>query len=208
MMDKQKIVRNFLVLEGIDGAGTTTQGNLLHERCRREGIPAILTQEPTRDPVGRFIRSILRKETTVTPETMAHLFAADRNEHIFGPDGILSTVERGLTVISDRYFFSSLAYQTVDCDADFVRGLNSRFPLPEMLVYLEVAPEIGEKRLNSRSEREIYEYLDFQNRATQNYARLWEEYAPSSMRIMKIDGTLDPGVIHDRIWSFFKNFRY
>ena len=206
-MNTPEIVRNFLVLEGIHGAGTTTQASLLGERCSREGISCFLTQEPTREPVGRLIRSVLRKEIAVTPDTMAHLFAADRCEHVFGPRGILAAAGRGELVVSDRYVFSSLAYQTVDCDPEFVLGLNARFPLPEFLVYLDVAPELGEKRMTGRSGREIYEYRDFQSRAAANYGRLWERYSALGMRILIVDGGEEPGAIHERIWSFLGKFR-
>ena len=206
-MNTSKIVRNFIVLEGLDGAGTTTQGTLLHQRFLQEGITSILTQEPTKMPIGRLIRSFLKKEYTAAPSTMAHLFASDRNEHLYGPGGILEETAKGSMVISDRYLFSSLAYQSVDCDPAFVEGLNSRFPLPEILIYIDVHPEVGEKRLVSRAEREIYEFEEFQSRVLTNYLRILEEYSGTRMRILRIDGDRSPDWIHDGIWSFIQNFR-
>ena len=206
-MNTAEILRGFLVLEGIDGAGTTTQASLLGERCAREGIPCFLTREPTDGPIGRLIRSALRREASFTAETMARLFAADRGEHLSGPGGIRAALERGELAVSDRYFFSSLAYQSVECDPDLVRELNRRFPLPEYLVFLDVPPEIGEGRVSRRGEREIYERRDFQSRAAANYLRLWEDYGASGMKILRVDGTEDPGDIHRRLWSFVEKNR-
>jgi len=103
----------------------------------------------------------MRREASFTAETMARLFAADRGEHLSGPGGIRAALERGELAVSDRYFFSSLAYQSVECDPDLVRELNRRFPLPEYLIFLDVPPEIGEGRVSRRGEREIYERTGF-----------------------------------------------
>jgi dTMP kinase len=198
------ILKNFIVLEGLDGAGTTTQSNLLYTRCTDRAIAAVLTREPTDHAAGLVIRGILRKKASARPETMAYLFAADRNEHIYGPGGILEMTEKGSHVISDRYLFSSLAYQSVDCEWGFVRALNERFPLPEILIFLDIPPREGEKRLLSREEREIYEFEDFQTRAAAGYKRVLREYAASGMRILTIDAARPPEAIHEQIWEFIQ----
>jgi dTMP kinase len=207
METTRKLIKNFLVLEGLDGAGTTTQCNLLYEKCLKENIPCFSTREPTGDTVGRFIRSILKGHFKVCPATMAHLFAADRNEHIYGPRGVLETAAEGSLVVSDRYFFSSLAYQTIDCDPSFIRALNSPFPLPEFLIYLDVPPEICLARLEERKDREIYEYLEFQKNVYRNYLRIIEEYTKTPVKVLAVDGRLSPESIHEELWSFLKKFR-
>jgi dTMP kinase len=194
-------LKNFIVLEGLDGAGTTTQANLLYRRCLDEGLDAFLTREPTSHAVGLTIRSILKKEAAALPQTMAWLFAADRNEHVFGPGGILEETRKGRLVISDRYLFSSLAYQSVDCGFDFVRGLNDRFPLPEFLIFLDIPPQVGEKRLQTRREREIYEFQDFQTKAAAGYAQALKVFSDSGMRILNFDGTRKAETIHEEIWG-------
>jgi dTMP kinase len=196
------ILKNFIVLESLDGAGTTTQAKLLSGRCTEQGIPATLTHEPTDHVAGRTIRSILRKQAAAQPQTLALLFAADRNEHIYSPGGIRDMTGNGQRVICDRYLFSSLAYQSVDCGWDFVRALNDRFPLPEILIFLDIQPREGEKRLASRPEREIFEFEDFQIRAAVGYKRAMDEYAESGMRILSIDATRDLQAIHNEIWNF------
>jgi dTMP kinase len=199
------VLKNFIVLEGLDGAGTTTQAELLHERYAERGIRAVLTREPTDHAAGLVIRKILRKETFALPQTLAYLFAADRNEHIHGPGGIRDMTEQGCRVISDRYLFSSLAYQSVDCGWDLVRTLNDLFPLPEILIFLDIPPREGEKRLQSRPEREIFEFEDFQTRAAAGYKRALREYAASGMRILSMDATQTPQAIHEAIWNFIES---
>jgi dTMP kinase len=195
------ILKNFIALEGLDGAGTTTQANLLYTRCQAEARPALLTREPTESPAGLLVRKILRKEAEVLPRTMARLFAADRNEHVEAPGGIRETAGKGVFVISDRYLFSSLAYQSVDCGWDFVRSLNEDFPLPEALVFLDIQPREGEERLKNRREREIYEYESFQTRAAAGYARVLKEYAGSGIKILRLEATEKPWALHEKIWE-------
>ena len=101
------------------------------------GIAQFCTGDPTMGPVGRVIRKILKRQIAAGPDTVALLFAADRTEHLYEEnDGILSHLRRGELVICDRYLFSSLAYQSLACDPEFVFYLNSRFPLPRHLVFL------------------------------------------------------------------------
>lgn len=206
-MNKAEILPNFLVFEGLDGAGTTTQASLLEERCAQEGLACFLSREPTDGAVGRLVRAALRREVSLAPQTLAHLFAADRWEHLYGPGGILEALDRGELAVSDRYLFSSLAYQAVESDPQLVRRLNQIFPLPEFLVFLDISPETGENRVSRRGEREIYEYRDFQNRVAANYRQLWQSYASSGMKILSLDGSADPGSIHRQIWSFIRNNR-
>ncbi|MCX7787763.1 MAG: dTMP kinase [Spirochaetes bacterium] len=202
------ILDRFIVFEGIDGAGTTTQIRLLAERCKREGIPVLITGEPTENCIGKTIRQILKGEHQVHPSTMPFLFAADRNEHLYGEGGILSSLEKGFWVLSDRYLFSSLAYQTIENDFRQVRELNSRFPLPRILFYLEVPPETGIHRIQTRETREIYEVLAFQQQVHQQYRKVLSTYQKSGMEIHIFDGTEPMETIHEEIWNFLKKFRY
>lgn len=197
-----EILDNFLVIEGLDGAGTTTQAGLLARRCHDEGILNWLTSEPTTGAVGALIRRFLRGDEPVHPDTMALLFAADRSEHLNAPEvGIRARSGRGELVITDRYLFSSLAYQTVGCDPDFVAAANSRFPLPLILIYLDVPVEECVRRLAARSHREIYELLDFQEQVRERYEQLLPGYSDSGMEIARIDGTASADEIAEKIWK-------
>ena len=178
------VLNNFIVFEGIDGAGTTTQLNLLKELP--ETKDSYYTAEPTAAPTGVFLRQMLKGSFKITNETAAYLFAADRNEHINGKliseenhliTGIKKACESGKTVICDRYFFSSLAYQSIGCDRKIPERLNEGFPLPKLLFFFDIEAKDALKRVDSRGEREIYEKEDFLSRTVTEYRRIISEYS-------------------------------
>ena len=158
---KHMILKNFIVFEGIDGAGTSTQIKKLVERGNSDGNTRfIATAEPTVGETGKFLRRMLAGEFSVDEKTNAYLFAADRCEHIFGKGGVQELCNSGKIVVSDRYFFSSMAYQSVSCGDELPELLNSTFPLPEFLFYFVINPEISLGRVNARGEhKEIYEKI-------------------------------------------------
>ena len=185
------IFKNFIVFEGIDGSGTSTQIKRLVESNPSRFFA---TAEPTTNETGKFLRKMLCGEFAVDEKTASYLFAADRCEHIFGKDGVEDLIKNGKTVVSDRYFFSSLAYQSVSCGKDLPRLLNSPFPLPEYLFYFKIDPEISLKRVDSRNgQKEIYEKLDIQKKIAKLYDEVIEEYQEktneSGMKIIIIDAT-------------------
>ena len=202
MENKQSILENFVVLEGIDGAGTTTQLRLIEARCRQEGIPCFCTFEPTGNCTGKAIRSILRGDEEVEPGTMAYLFAADRFEHLYNETGgILQHLKNGEMVICDRYLFSSLAYQSINCGFDFVFNINKDFPLPAHLIFLDVTVEVGHERLSGRNNLDIFENDSFQQSVLTGYNEAICYYAESGMMIHKLDGTEPAEVIFKKIWD-------
>ena len=208
-------LQNFIVFEGIDGAGTTTQLNIIRKRTESLKTKEFLfTQEPSSAPTGLFLRSMLKGEVKCTNETAAYLFAADRNEHVKGTleltenrtlvKGIQKACSEGKVVISDRYFFSSLAYQSTDCPPEVPRMLNSMFPLPQILFYFDIKAEDALKRVDGRGEREIYEKLDFLTKTVERYEDTIREYSGekgSGMKIVNINATDSRENIAEKIWA-------
>jgi dTMP kinase len=123
-----KILSNFAVFEGGDGSGTTTQMSLLSRRFSAVSPVFFPTFEPTGGPVGKIIRAALGKEIALLPETLARLFAADRGEHLYAPEGILERAARGELVISDRYVLSSLVIRVLSAEMSFPRSSMRRSP--------------------------------------------------------------------------------
>ena len=194
-------LKNFIVFEGIDGSGTSTQIKKLVERDLNKFVA---TAEPTKKETGLFLRKMLGGDFSVDSKTAAYLFAADRCEHIYGKDGVIDLLNQGKIVVSDRYFFSSLAYQSVSCGKDLPRLLNSPFPLPEYLFYFKIDPEISLKRVDSRNgQKEIYEKLDIQKKIAKLYDEVIEEYQEktneSGMKIIIIDATKSIDEVFDNI---------
>ncbi len=200
------ILKDFIVFEGIDGAGTSTQIKKLVETNPQKFSA---TAEPTKNETGKFLRRMLAGDFSVDEKTNAYLFAADRCEHIFGKGGVKELIAQGKTVVSDRYFFSSLAYQSVSCGYDLPRLLNSPFPLPEYLFYFVINPEISLSRVNARNEKkEIYEKLELQQKIAAKYEEVIQEYEKTSsetgMKIIRIDASKGIEEIHQYILSIIK----
>jgi len=212
------ILNNFAVIEGCDGSGTTTQLMLLTKRfeaaanARCSGTdkqkarcctlpPFYATSEPTKTEVGLLVRRILEGAAAVQKETLARLFAADRGEHLYGPEGIAERCERGTLVVSDRYTPSSLVYQGLECGRELPETLNAAFPLPELLVYLDVDTETAMGRIGGRDrKREIYERLDFQARVREAYLELLPVYEKAGVRVVRQDGLVPPEEAAQGIW--------
>ena len=186
-----EILRNFWVLEGLDGAGTTTQLKNLEAYMNGKGLPVFRTAEPTIYETGKFIRRVLSGEVKVPQSTVAYLFAADRDNHLNNPEyGVKAHLAKGETVISDRYFFSSFAYQSIGFDPDAVMMLNSRFPYPELVLYVDTPVEDCISRIDSRgTDKEIYEKLDYQRLVHENYESFFSRL-PEGCRLIRVDGTL------------------
>ncbi len=198
-------IKNFIVLEGLDGCGTTTQTALLAKKLEDSGIPGARTNEPTDGSIGRFIRSVLQKKESVDPFTLALLFSADRNEHVYGNDGIVRLAEAGKMVICDRYLFSSLAYQSLFIDYDTVAELNRYYPLPEYLFYIDLSPEECQKRMAARGEEaELFERLELQRKIEANYKKTLALLSGSDMKTIVIDGRASKQDIHRQICEVLK----
>jgi len=203
-----EILNNFVVFEGLDGSGTTTQLNKLEDYCRngnRLSLPPIyITYEPTNGSIGKLIRSGLSKEIVLRPETIAMLFAADRNEHIFEADGVAERCKRGELVVSDRYLLSSLVYQGITCGEELPARLNRDFPAPELLLFFDIDCETALKRMEGRAKKEIYEYLDFQIQVRERYKALLPGLSAQGVKVGIIDASLPAEEVALEVWSAIK----
>ena len=199
------ILKNFIVFEGIDGAGTSTQINLLKQR--KEAGNFFFTAEPTGSQTGKFLRAMLKGSLELDSRTSAYLFAADRAEHLWGADeehcGIAKKCSEGKIVVSDRYLFSSLTYQSVTCGEELPRLLNSPFPLPQLLFFFEISPELSLKRVDGRGEREIYEKIEFLKAAEERYEKLMDEYEAKNtgMKIIRLKAEKTKEELAEEIWK-------
>jgi len=184
-----KIEKNFIVIEGLDGSGTSTQVKLL-----AENIPnSFMTYEPTDNEIGRIIRKILRKEISINYITLAYLFAADRAEHLYGKNGIIEKCSEGKIVICDRYLFSSLAYQSLNMDFEKVFELNKDFVLPRFVIFLNTSVYECMKRIQKRTnDREIFEEEGIQRQILENYRKTFNFLKDYGLNYYEING--DKGI--------------
>lgn len=173
----------FIVLEGIDGSGSTTHTKLLAQALRARGLRVVETCEPSSGPVGSLIRQVLQKRLFVADaagprsfawSTMALLFAADRMDHL--DSTIVPALREGAVVLSDRYDLSSLAYQSCtapngDKVVPWIRELNAAALRPDLTLVLDVPVEVAEERRRARGGlEEMFETRDLQARLAGVYA--------------------------------------
>jgi dTMP kinase len=187
----------FIVLEGIDGSGKTTQARSLVRRLRRRGFKASFFREPTRGRFGREIRRLAARAGSVTPGEELALFVEDRKENVarnLGP-----ALKAGRVVVLDRYYFSTMAYQGAKgIDVERIRRLNEAFAIaPDLVVVLDVDARAGLARIAGRKRRdELFEREDYLARVRGIFLGL------RGPRFVHIDGRGDRRAIGRAIWSF------
>ncbi len=153
----------FIVIDGIDGSGTTTHSKLLADWLKTEKL-VLLTHEPSENEIGKLIRRLLK--TPLPAAVDALLFAADRVLHT---EEIKNALNEGKIVISDRYLESSICYQGVELYEEWIFVLNKHAMSPDITIILDIEPEIGLKRKEDASEK--FEKVGFLKRVRENFLR-------------------------------------
>ena len=170
----------FIVFEGIDGAGKTTQIELLAKRLREQGRAVYCTAEPTETVSGGLLRDALSGVTRRTVCEMAAMFVFDRINHNVNPvNGIQKMLAEGFDVICDRYYYSSLAYQGSGTDPEWVGNMNLGCPeimRPDVCIFLDLTPEQSMARINrGRATQEIYENEEKLTQVRNQFYRVFDQ---------------------------------
>ena len=194
----------FIVFEGIDSSGKTTQAELLKNYFLATEQQAVISPEPSNGIIGNLIRQALKQriifceDRDLFNEQMAYLFAADRHDHLYNDvDGVFKLIENNYHVISTRYYFSSLAYNGDNAEQlDLIGKLNARFPNPDLTVYIDIPVEVSLARLQERSVREVYETKAKLTKVREQYQKIFQEYRGKAIAI---EGTQEPEQIHQQI---------
>ncbi len=207
----------FIVIEGIDGAGTTTQSYLLYRRlCERDGEETcILTREPSDGPIGFLIRDILEKRISPLREVygdefaerdvLTLLFVADRMDHIHRK--IAPHIRDGSHIISDRYFHSTCAYQMKSEEhLEWIIGLHKFALIPDLTIFIDLPPDKALERICRRAgdfasdtKPELFETSEQLVRISAAYKETIKKLRPLGHRIATVDGTPDADCVHAAI---------
>jgi len=166
----------FIVFEGLDGSGQTTQANLLRNFLEKKGFKVVLTKEPTLETKeGKEIKKVLEKKIKKSPLSLQKLFAKDREKHL--KKTIEPALRKGKTVISDRYLFSSLAYGSLDVSLKKLKELNKNFLLPDLVFFLNVKADNCLKRIKKRGEKiHLFEEKEKLRKVYQNYQLILKSF--------------------------------
>ena len=201
----------FIVIEGVDGAGKTTQIKKLAENLTARGERVYVTCEPTckstlhaPTAIGNMIGDVLLGKIEMTPSGMAALFLADRILHNTDPViGIKAALERGEWVICDRYYYSSFAYQGKDTDLDWIIRQNLDCPdilTPDVCIFLDLAPEVARSRRDARETvQEIFERPEVKTSSIRDTFLAVFDKLDDNIRIIDADGTIDE--VAERIFA-------
>ena len=212
----------FIVVEGIDGAGTTTHSRLLAKALKTAEREVVLTCEPTNGPVGGLIRQILQRRLFVADatgprafawSTLALLFAADRLDHL--DSVVLPALADGSIVVSDRYDLSSLAYQSATAPSGpgvvpWIRSLNARAIRPDLTIVLDVPAEVAAERRRGRGGvEEVFETRALQDKLLSIYQHA-ETLIPGD-RVIHVSGVGEAadtaGRILEAVYEAFPRLR-
>ena len=203
MKEKQKAP--FIVIEGTDGSGKSTQIELLCRKLDEQKIAYHSTLEPTDRPIGRLIRKVLTHEFIVSNDVLAALFLSDRIDHLTNDeDGILKKLKENFTVISDRYYLSSIAYNSLNSSMEWVYQLNQRcmdIRRPDLTIFLELDVQESLRRIaTGRDQVDLFEKEDILTRIKNQYDEAIQMLSPHE-KIVKINADNDPEWIHAQIWE-------
>ena len=184
-MNQPKKRGRFIVFEGIDGAGKTTQIELLEDYLTQQGKQVLRTAEPTDSPIGKLLRDALSGKTKLTVCELAALFTLDRVSH---NAEIEQALENGTDVICDRYYYSTIAYQGGETDEGWVRDMNLNCPEirhPDLCIFLDLSPEESMARISRRNATpEIFETREKLERIRAQFHRVLRELPGENIHIV------------------------
>ena len=188
-----------IVLEGIDGCGKSTQVSLLVDKLKSMGMDALELREPTDGPHGLRLRSILNEEIQAENDEILDLFVKDRKQHV--SEKIEPALNNGKTIVMDRYYYSTMAYQSASgFSMEKIRADNSFAPVPTLVLILDISAEDGVKRVLKGGNADRFEKEDFLNRVREQYLKLKNE-----PNVEIIDASLEVQEVHTNIWAFVEN---
>lgn len=209
MRDNQKKLPagkgKFIAFEGIDGSGKSTQIQLLADRLKTEGIYCYTTMEPTDSPIGSLIHQIMTGRIKTDNKVIAALFVADRLDHLLNDvNGIVPKIEEGTTVITDRYYFSSYAYHSIDMPMDWVIQANEQSKIilqPTATLFIDVDPDLAIERIaKNRAHQELFEKKSRLIKVKEKYLEAFEKMK-NCENIISVNGNRAPEAIADDIWK-------
>lgn len=196
---------NLIAFEGIDGSGKTTQIKILSERLMKLGIHYYTTMEPTDGPIGTLIHQMLIGRINMDKRIVGPLIVADRFDHLLNDtNGILNKINNGTHVITDRYYFSTYAYNSIDMSLDWVIDMNKevkKILSPTITIFIDIPPNVAMERIHkNRYTSELFEKESYLKKVREKYLESFE-ILKTTENVLIVDGTKDQNTISTKIWD-------
>ncbi len=192
----------FIVFEGIDGSGKTSQMKLFGKYLKSKKVRFIETYEPTEGPIGKLIRKALKYQLKFSWDTLQLMYSADRADHL--EKLILPSLKKGITVLADRYFFSTYAYGELNLDPKWLRQLSAKFCFPDLILLIDMPAKIAVGRIDSsRIAKELYEKEIMLAKVRNNYLKMAKGFG-----MIVLNGTKAKDEIHQEVLEILKKKKY
>jgi len=194
----------FIVFEGLDGSGKNVQTELLYRFFKKNNQKVVKTKEPTQESeYGKILKEILNQKKESSPQEIQKLFSQDRQWHI--KNIIEKALKEKKIVICDRYLFSTLSYGIASgLDYKFLWSLNKKFPLPDIVFFLDVDPNTALERIKKRGEkRSLFEKKSYLERVYTAYQKVMKKFK-NKTKIYFIDGKRSINEIFEEIKQILK----
>ena len=216
----------FIVFEGIDGSGSSTQADIIVRKLKEAGIPVLHTYEPSSGEIGRFIRNLFtRKEEMPNWKAMSLLFSADRMQHV--QNVVEPSIENGDVVICERYYYSTIGYQVYTATNDFIQSedffmdystflpaievitrkwiieLNKYAKKPDLTIVLSISPENALKRMSGRQLDQFEQKSDLQHYLAEYYDNLQKIFLHDNIYVVNSNRVLE--IVTQDVWSILQD---
>ncbi|MCK4428837.1 MAG: dTMP kinase [Candidatus Aenigmarchaeota archaeon] len=181
----------FVVFEGLDGSGSSTQAQLLERHFKLKNRAVMMTKEPTNNLIGGLVRAQLTHEWKSSMKCLQLLFAADRAHHL--ERGIEPALKKNFVVISDRYKLSTISFGSLETDKEWLTKINEKFREPDLTILLKVSPDSCIKRMKNRPSVELFEEKN-------KLEKVWKAYESfADDKVVIVDGEKDIDEIHEEV---------
>ena len=179
----------FIVFEGLDGSGQSTQIKLLENYLKNKNYKVHITAEPTNNIIGGLIRGLLTHQWSLNNTGKQLLYCADRAHHL--ESEVIPALEKGNIVISSRYFYSTIAYGSLNNDIKWLETINEKFPQPDIAFYIKVNPKECIKRITgSRFRKEFFEKEKILSKVNDAYVKISQNKKYKNFHVINGEQTI------------------
>lgn len=191
-----------IVFEGIDGAGSSTQLELLHKYLKKKKVKAIKTANPSSLVLGKLIRRVLQGKVKISRKAIQLLYCADRDDHL--EKVILPALKAGNVVLCDRYYYSTIAYGSLHLHTNWLKKITEDTLRPDITFFVNTSVKVAMGRMAARKKKEYFEKEQWLKKVSKNYLEMMK----SDKICVLLDGAKPKEKIFEEVLQVIKNRKY